>query len=94
MSTFKYFSLLDLQANNISIIKTDHIAVLREIGRNMTLILSRNPLLYIEPGAFKDIYLRELNIRSAFVSPAAQKAGLKALYGLGKQGRFQIDLFR
>ncbi len=48
----------------------------------MTLILSWNPLLYIEPGAFKDVYLRELNIRSAFVSSAAQKAGLKALYGL------------
>lgn len=62
MSTFKEFSLLDLHANNISIIKTDHTAVLREFGRNMTLILSRNPLLYIEPGAFKDIYLRVLNI--------------------------------
>ncbi len=67
--------------------------MLREIGRNMTLILSRNQLLHIEPGAFKDIYLQELNIRSAFVSPAAQKAGLKALYGLGKQGRFQISEF-
>uniref|UniRef100_A0A9J7WXK1 Toll-like receptor 4 n=1 Tax=Cyprinus carpio carpio TaxID=630221 RepID=A0A9J7WXK1_CYPCA len=85
MSTFKEFSLLDLHANNISIIKTDHTAVLREIVRNMTLILSRNPLLYIEPGAFKDIYLRELNIRSAFVSSAAQQAGLKALYGLNVQ---------
>ncbi len=82
MSTFKYFSVLDLHANNISIITTGDTVMLREIGRNMTLILSRNPLLHIEPGAFKDIYLRELNIRSAFVSPAAQKAGLKALYGL------------
>uniref|UniRef100_A0A8C1Z146 Toll-like receptor 4b, duplicate a n=1 Tax=Cyprinus carpio TaxID=7962 RepID=A0A8C1Z146_CYPCA len=58
MSTFKDFSLLDLHANNISIIKTDHTAVLREIDRNMTLILSLNLLLYIKPGAFKDIYLR------------------------------------
>uniref|UniRef100_A0A8C2HPG9 Toll-like receptor 4 n=1 Tax=Cyprinus carpio TaxID=7962 RepID=A0A8C2HPG9_CYPCA len=95
MSTFKEFSLLDLHANNISIIKTDHTAVLREIGRNMTLILSRNPLLYIEPGAFKDIYLRELNIRSAFVSSAAQKAGLKALYGLNVKrlmfGKYRCD---
>uniref|UniRef100_A0A671NRS2 Toll-like receptor 4 n=2 Tax=Sinocyclocheilus anshuiensis TaxID=1608454 RepID=A0A671NRS2_9TELE len=39
MSTFKDFSLLDLHANNISIIKTDHTAVLREIGRNMTLYM-------------------------------------------------------
>ncbi|XP_058651323.1 toll-like receptor 4 isoform X1 [Onychostoma macrolepis] len=95
MSTFKDFSLLDLHANNISIIKTDHTVLLREISRNMTLILSRNPLLYIEPGAFKDIYLRELNIRSAFVSPAAQKAGLKALYGLNVKmlmfGKYRCD---
>uniref|UniRef100_A0A671TCP5 Toll-like receptor 4b, duplicate b n=1 Tax=Sinocyclocheilus anshuiensis TaxID=1608454 RepID=A0A671TCP5_9TELE len=82
MSNFKDFSLLDLHANNISIIKTDHTAVLREIGRNMTLILSWNPLLYIEPGAFKGIYLGELDIRSVFISCAAQKVGLKALYGL------------
>ncbi|XP_016368063.1 toll-like receptor 4 [Sinocyclocheilus rhinocerous] len=82
MSNLKDFSLLDLHANNISIIKTDHTAVLREIGRNMTLILSWNPLLYIEPGAFKGIYLGELDIRSVFISCAAQKVGLEALYGL------------
>ncbi|KAK9964756.1 hypothetical protein ABG768_005901 [Culter alburnus] len=82
MSSFKDLSLLDLHANNISIIKTDHTVVLRKIGRNMTLILSRNPLLHIEPGAFKDVHLRQLDIRSAFLSFAAQKVGLKALYGL------------
>ncbi len=95
MSTFKDFRLLDLHANNISIIKTDDTVLLRGIGRNMTLILSRNPLLYIEPGAFKEIYLRELNIRSAFVSSAAQKAGLKALYGLNVKrlmfGKYRCD---
>nr|UWV86652.1 Toll-like receptor 4.1 [Triplophysa rosa] len=100
MSTFTRFSLLDLHANNISIIKSDHTAVLREIGRNMTLILCRNTLLHIEPGAFKDIYLKELDIRSAFVSVAAQKVGLKALNGLilkrlilGKyRGTYRFDL--
>uniref|UniRef100_A0A672KL09 Toll-like receptor 4b, duplicate b n=1 Tax=Sinocyclocheilus grahami TaxID=75366 RepID=A0A672KL09_SINGR len=100
VSTIHDFSLHDLHANNISIIKTDHTAVLRDIGRNMNVNLSWNPLLYIEPGAFKDIYLRELNIRSTFVSSAAQQAGLKALCGLnvkrlkfGKaQGQFQISL--
>ncbi|KAL1263244.1 hypothetical protein QQF64_005983 [Cirrhinus molitorella] len=75
MRNFKDFRLLDLHANNISIIKMDQTALFREIGRNLTLILSRNPLFYIEPGAFKDIYLSELDIRSAFVSSAAQKAG-------------------
>uniref|UniRef100_A0A8C2K6T8 Toll-like receptor 4 n=1 Tax=Cyprinus carpio TaxID=7962 RepID=A0A8C2K6T8_CYPCA len=95
MSTFKDFSLLDLHANNISIIKSNDTVVLREIGRNMTLILSLNPLLYIEQGAFKDIYLRELDIRSAFVSSAAQKAGLKSLYGLNVKrlmfGKYRCD---
>ncbi|XP_051946072.1 toll-like receptor 4b, duplicate b isoform X1 [Xyrauchen texanus] len=82
ISTFKNFTLLDLHANNISIIKTDHTVVLREIGRNMTLILSRNPLLHIEPGAFKNIYLKELHIQAAFVSLNAQKGCLQALTGL------------
>ncbi|KAK9964754.1 hypothetical protein ABG768_005899 [Culter alburnus] len=95
MSSFKDFSLLDLHANNISTIKTDHTVVLRKIGRNMTLILSRNPLLYIEPGAFKDVHLRQLDIRSAFVSFAAQKVGLKALYGLNVErlmfGKYRDD---
>ncbi|XP_016368064.1 toll-like receptor 4 [Sinocyclocheilus rhinocerous] len=49
MSTFKDFSLLDLHANNISIIKTDHTAVLREIDfdtdscvhkKRLTMVLS------------------------------------------------------
>ncbi|XP_051504827.1 toll-like receptor 4 isoform X1 [Myxocyprinus asiaticus] len=82
MSTFKDFSLLDLHANNISIIKKNHTIVLREMSRNITLILSRNPLLHIEPGAFKEMYLRELDIRSSFVSVAVQKVGLEALCGL------------
>ncbi|XP_056104043.1 toll-like receptor 4b, duplicate b [Rhinichthys klamathensis goyatoka] len=82
MSSFKDFSLLDLHANNISIIKTDHTVVLRKIGRNMTLILSRNPLLHIESGAFKDVYLRELHIQAAFVSLNAQNGCLNALTGL------------
>ncbi|XP_050982052.1 toll-like receptor 4 [Labeo rohita] len=93
MSSFKDFSLLDLHGNNISVIKTHHTAVFREIGRNMTLILSRNPLSYIEPGAFKDVYLRRLDIRSTFASSAAQKAGLKALYGLNVK-RLMFGKFR
>ncbi|NP_001315534.1 toll-like receptor 4a, like [Danio rerio] len=82
MSTFKDFSLLDLHANNISIIRTNHTVVLREIGKNMTLILSRNPLLHIEPGSFKGVHLVELDIRSTFVSFASKKQGLNGLHGL------------
>ncbi|XP_050982048.1 toll-like receptor 4b, duplicate b [Labeo rohita] len=82
MSSFKDFRVLDLHANNISVIKTEDTVVLRKIGKNVTLILSRNPILYIEPGAFKDIYLKEFHIQSAFVSLNAQKEGLEALTGL------------
>ncbi|XP_067277432.1 toll-like receptor 4 [Pseudorasbora parva] len=82
MSTFKDIRLLDLHANNISIITTDHTVVLREIGRNMTLILSRNPLMHIEPGAFRNVYLREFHIQAAFVSINAQKRCIEALTGL------------
>ncbi|NP_997978.2 toll-like receptor 4b, duplicate b precursor [Danio rerio] len=95
MSTFKDFSLLDLHANNISIIRMDHTAVLREIGRNMTLILSRNPLIHIEPGAFKDVILRELHLLAAFISFNAQKECHKALTGLTVDklfvGRYRMD---
>uniref|UniRef100_A0A673JUS9 Toll-like receptor 4 n=1 Tax=Sinocyclocheilus rhinocerous TaxID=307959 RepID=A0A673JUS9_9TELE len=91
MSTFKDFSLLDLHANNISIIKTDDTVVLREIGRNMTLILSRNLLLHIEPGAFKDIYLKEFHIQSSFVSLNAQKECLEALTGLSVSNGSYLD---
>ncbi|XP_030628190.1 toll-like receptor 4 [Chanos chanos] len=82
MISFKDFRLLDLHANNISFIKVDHTSVLREIGRNLTLILSRNPILYIESGAFENIYLRELKILDAFVSFNATRDGLKTLAGL------------
>ncbi|XP_030628191.1 toll-like receptor 4 [Chanos chanos] len=93
MISFKDFRLLDLHANNISLIKADHTSVLREIGRNMTLILSRNPILCIESGAFQHIYLRELNIQGAFVSFNATRNGLKSLTGLNVD-RLVIGDFR
>ncbi|XP_076830921.1 toll-like receptor 4 [Brachyhypopomus gauderio] len=82
MTNFTDFCLLDLHANNISIIKVNHTTVLREMRGNITLKLSRNPILHIEPGAFQDILLRELNIQGAFVSLNALTDGLKALSGL------------
>ncbi|XP_053088205.1 toll-like receptor 4 [Pangasianodon hypophthalmus] len=95
MINFKDFCVLDLHANNISRIKVNHTAVLREMRGNITLILSSNPILHIEPGVFKDIYLKELNIQSAFVSFDAMRYGLKALSGLnvGKLiiGNYIID---
>ncbi|KAI5606812.1 toll-like receptor 4b, duplicate b precursor, partial [Silurus asotus] len=62
MINFKDFRVLDLHANNISSLKVNHTVVLREMRGNITLILSSNPILHIEPGVFQDIYLKELNI--------------------------------
>ncbi|XP_034157622.2 toll-like receptor 4 [Pangasianodon hypophthalmus] len=93
MINFKDFCVLDLHANNISRIKVNHTAVLREMRGNITLILSSNPILHIEPGVFKDIYLKELNIQSAFVSFDAMRYGLKALSGLNV-GKLIIGNYR
>ncbi|XP_060780680.1 toll-like receptor 4 [Neoarius graeffei] len=82
MINFKDFHVLDLHANNISSLQVNHTAVLRQMKGNITLILSSNPILHIEPGVFKDMYLKELNIQSAFVSFDAMRYGLKALNGL------------
>ncbi|XP_029905632.1 toll-like receptor 4 [Myripristis murdjan] len=81
-SKFKDFRKLDLHANNISVIRRDHTAVLGRMQNNITIILSRNPILHIETGAFRNIYLQELELRNAFVSCNASKDGLKALVGL------------
>lgn len=82
MISFKDFCILDLHANNISSLKLNHTAVLREMKGNITLILSSNPILHIEPGVFKDMYLKGLNLQNAFVSFDAMRYGLKALNGL------------
>ncbi|XP_047668063.1 toll-like receptor 4 [Tachysurus fulvidraco] len=82
MINFKDFCVLDLHANNISSLKVSHTTVLREMRGNITLILSSNAILHIEPEAFKDIYLKELNIVGAFASFDTMRDGLKALRGL------------
>ncbi|XP_058239376.1 toll-like receptor 4 isoform X2 [Hemibagrus wyckioides] len=92
MINFKDFCVLDLHANKISSLKVDHTAVLREMKGNITLKLSSNPILHIEPGAFKDIYLKELNIQSTFVSFDAMRDGLKGLGGL-HVGKLLIGLY-
>ncbi|KAI5606813.1 toll-like receptor 4b, duplicate b precursor, partial [Silurus asotus] len=56
MINFKDFRVLDLHANNISSLKVNHTVVLREMRGNITLILSSNPILHIEPG----VYFKEM----------------------------------
>uniref|UniRef100_A0A4W4G2I5 Toll-like receptor 4 n=1 Tax=Electrophorus electricus TaxID=8005 RepID=A0A4W4G2I5_ELEEL len=75
-------SLHNLHRLHISIIKVNHMTVLHEMRGNITLILSRNSILYIEPGAFRYILLRELNIQGTFVSLNTLRDSLKALSGL------------
>ncbi|XP_017581042.2 toll-like receptor 4 [Pygocentrus nattereri] len=93
MIKFRDFSSLDLHANNISILRVDDTDVLRRMRGNITLILSQNPILYIEPGTFQNLHLRELNIRSAFVSLNALRDGLKGLGGLNVD-KFIIGNYR
>lgn len=65
---FMDFRILDLHNNNLTITKNDHTAVLRQMGNNITIVLSRNPIAHIEPGAFQNIHLQELHLCNAFAS--------------------------
>ncbi|XP_066568549.1 toll-like receptor 4 [Amia ocellicauda] len=76
-------TLLDLHNNNISSITVEETWFLRKMHTpNLTVILSRNKISYIEHGAFRGVYIKELNLRSAFLSPIDMKAGLQAMAGL------------
>ncbi|KAL2083531.1 hypothetical protein ACEWY4_021304 [Coilia grayii] len=79
---FKNLTLLDLHTNNISVIKADHMSVLRKIGGNITLILSKNPISFIEREAFKGIHLDGLDLRDAFSSSATVRDVTGNLSGL------------
>ncbi|XP_019902480.2 toll-like receptor 4 isoform X2 [Esox lucius] len=79
---FTDFRILDLHANNITVIRADDTAVLRQIGKNITVILNRNPIIHIDPGAFQNITLRKLDLRETFISTEVTKDCLNALSGL------------
>ncbi|XP_062375790.1 toll-like receptor 4 [Sardina pilchardus] len=78
---FKDFTLLDLHTNNISVIRTVHTSVLRQMSSNLTLILSGNPISFIETGAFNGLYLREINLLNTISSTTTREA-LGGLSGL------------
>ncbi|MBN3300929.1 TLR4 protein, partial [Amia calva] len=80
---FTNFRLLDLHCNKIAFIAVSDTIALRETpNKNLTLILSRNQISHIEPGAFQGIHLKELHLRTAFVLSGAIKSCLKAMAGL------------
>ncbi|XP_041922165.1 toll-like receptor 4 [Alosa sapidissima] len=79
--SFKEFTLLDLHKNNISTIRAVDTSVLRQMSSNLTLILSSNPISFIETGAFNGLSLREINLLDTISSTTAREA-LGGLSGL------------
>ncbi|KAL2083532.1 hypothetical protein ACEWY4_021305 [Coilia grayii] len=91
--SFKDFTLLDLHANNISVIRAIHTSVLRGIGSNITLILFRNPISSIETGAFKGLYLQGLDLTETFTSSPIMKDAIGNLSDLSVK-RLKIGGFK
>ena len=91
--SFKDFTLLDFHTNNISAIRADHTSVLSEMGSNITLILSRNPIAFIETGAFKGLHLEELDLRDTFSSSTMVRDATGGLNGLNVK-RLRIGCYR
>ncbi|KAG9329044.1 hypothetical protein JZ751_008209, partial [Albula glossodonta] len=77
------FRVLDLHANKITVITANDTLPLRQIrSRNITLILSRNYIFQIQPGAFQNIHLQGLYLLDSFPSSTVTKSGLSGLSGL------------
>ncbi|XP_047686361.1 toll-like receptor 4 isoform X1 [Prionailurus viverrinus] len=74
---------LDLSNNKIQNIYPKDLQVLHQKPLlNLSLDLSLNPLDFIQPGAFKEVKLRELTLRSNFNSTDVMKASIQGLAGL------------
>ncbi|XP_042335266.1 toll-like receptor 4 [Sceloporus undulatus] len=82
----EYFSqlivlqLLNLQANKISSIFVGDLDALP--SQNVTLVLSKNYIKYIELNSFSGVYFQELSLRGCFESSALMQASLQNLTGL------------
>ncbi|XP_027472086.1 toll-like receptor 4 isoform X1 [Zalophus californianus] len=74
---------LDLSNNKIQNIYHGDLQVLHQMPLlNLSLDLSLNPLYFIQPGAFKEIKLHELTLRSNFNSEDVMKTCIQGLAGL------------
>ncbi|XP_058998307.1 toll-like receptor 4 isoform X1 [Mustela lutreola] len=74
---------LDLSNNKIKVIYHSDLQVLHQMPLlNLSLDLSLNPLSFIQPGAFKEIKLHELTLRSNFDSTDVMKTCIQGLAGL------------
>ncbi|KAH0615548.1 hypothetical protein JD844_004957 [Phrynosoma platyrhinos] len=82
----EYFSqlivlqLLSFRANKISSIFVGDLDALP--SQNITLVLSKNDIKYIELNSFSGVYLQELSLRGCFGSSALMQASLQNLTGL------------
>ncbi|XP_063048170.1 toll-like receptor 4 [Engraulis encrasicolus] len=79
---FTNLTVLDFHTNNISVIRDDHVCVLRKLSGNVTLVLSKNPISTIEKEAFKGLHLDELDLRDAFSTSATIQGVTGNLSGL------------
>ncbi|XP_075042156.1 toll-like receptor 4 [Mixophyes fleayi] len=90
------FSLhtLDLRANQITEIKENDLVNLQNANiSHLSLILSKNPIQHISPGAFRFISLQILDLKGCFSNADIMKANLNALSGL-RSGKLVIGHYR
>ncbi|XP_013212219.2 toll-like receptor 4 isoform X3 [Ictidomys tridecemlineatus] len=74
---------LDLSSNKIQNIFNMDLEALHKMPLlNLSLDLSLNPIDFIQPGAFKEIRLHELTLRSNFHNKSAMKTCIQGLAGL------------
>ncbi|XP_048196519.1 toll-like receptor 4 [Perognathus longimembris pacificus] len=74
---------LDLSDNKIQIIHYQDLQFLREKRLvNLSLDLSLNPIDFIQPGAFKEVKLHKLTLRSTFNSMHVMRTCIQGLAGL------------
>ncbi|XP_004423427.1 PREDICTED: toll-like receptor 4 [Ceratotherium simum simum] len=93
-SNMPHLEHLDLFNNKIQNIYHKDLHVLRQMPLiNLSLDLSLNPLDFIQPGAFKEIKLNELTLRSNFDSIDVMKTCIEGLAGL-KINRLVLGQFK
>ncbi|KAM5146573.1 toll-like receptor 4 [Mantella aurantiaca] len=82
-SFFINLHTLDLRANHITKIDEKDLENLRHANTsNLSLILSQNPIHFIDPGAFRSIALRLLHLKGCFSHDDILNTSLNAMSGL------------
>lgn len=74
-----FLQRLNLQLNKISSVSVGDLDAL--VSRNLTLVLSRNDIKYIERNAFEGCHLQELVLRGCFENRVIMQAGIQNMSG-------------